>query len=195
MKKNRIFILGIVTMFVAILSLTLVSGTLAKYTSTVTGSNTATVAKWAWQYKGNNLTLNNDVVTFELFDTVYDEDGTEEEDVADGVIAPGTSGSFIISFTNLSEVNAQVKVDFTSNEEVAPIKYSTDGSTWKDTIAELSFDAAVAVDMNGTLEKEVFWKWEFEETDNGWNNAQDTALGKNPIQHTVSMTVTFDQVQ
>ena len=53
MKKNKIFTLGLAIAFVFVLSLTLVSGTFAKYTSTVTGKDSAAVAKWAFKY-GNN---------------------------------------------------------------------------------------------------------------------------------------------
>ena len=41
MKKNKIFTLGLVITFVFVVSLTLVSGTFAKYTSTVTGNDSA----------------------------------------------------------------------------------------------------------------------------------------------------------
>ena len=38
MKKNRILIAGVITAFVALITLSLVSGTWAKYTSQVQGS-------------------------------------------------------------------------------------------------------------------------------------------------------------
>ena len=183
-------------MFVAILSLTLVSGTMARYTSTITGSDSVTVAKWAWQYKGLNADLTDDVaddIEFDLFNTINDTvGGSDEGDVADHLIAPGTKGSFVISFTNVSEVNAKVTVSFTSGEEVKPIVYSLDGTTWVGTIAELNFSEDV--NMNATCTKTVYWQWAFEETSDGWNNAADTALGITPVSHTVKMTVTFDQV-
>ena len=89
MKKNRIFILGIVTMFVAILSLTLVSGTLARYTSSGKGSDSVQVAKWDVRIDTESLTsVTPSSHTFELFKVGanYDED---YNDVAAERIAPG----------------------------------------------------------------------------------------------------------
>lgn len=196
MKKNRLFVLGIITMFVAILSLTLVSGTMARYTSTVTGSDNVTVAKWEWEYKDDQLELNNDVVSFDLFNTIKDEDGSAENDVAAGLIAPGTSGSFELKFKNTSEVNAEITISFTSDEKVPQIKYSIDGgTTWVDTLAELNF-VGEDIAMGGTLIKTVLWKWSFEPgTGDTWTDATDTEFGKTPVTQTVSMSVTFDQVQ
>lgn len=194
MKKNRLFVLGIITMFVAILSLTLVSGTMARYTSTVSGSDTATVAKWQWSYKGSTITNYSNPVTFGLFDTINDTlNGADEEDVADELIAPGTKGSFELKFKNESEVTGKVSVSFSSSEEVKPIVYSLDGTNWVGTIAELNF-ADEVVAMGAELTKTVYWQWAFEETSDGWTNADDTALGLNPVDHTVTLTVVFDQV-
>ena len=46
MKKNKLFLLGLFVVFAAVLSLSLVSNTLAKYTTSDSGSDTARVAKW-----------------------------------------------------------------------------------------------------------------------------------------------------
>ena len=56
MKRNKLFILGICTVMVALVSLSLVSGTWAKYTSTVSGSSAARVAKWDVVYTDNAAT-------------------------------------------------------------------------------------------------------------------------------------------
>lgn len=199
MKKNRLFVLGIITMFVAILSLTLVSGTMARYTSTVTGSDTVTVAKWAWTLKnGTNVDLAGGTYTFGLFDTIKDTGGVDEEDVKEGLIAPGTEGQFTITFNNKSEVTAKVFVSFTSNEAVLPILYSLNGTNWVGTIAELNDDAevnGVEVEMEtGTYEQVIYWKWAFDETSDGWDSQKDTNLGLTPVNHSVTMTVRFEQV-
>ena len=194
MKRNKLFILGICTVMVALVSLSLVSGTWARYTSTVSGSDTATVAKWNWTFNGGTLEDGDDVLTFDLFNTIVDTkapNGTET-DVKAGLIAPGTKGEFNLSFTNDSEVNAKYTVTFTSDEKVAPIVYSLDGTNWVGTIAELTKSADVA--MNGSDNFTVYWQWAFEETSDGWNNQKDTALGLTPVTHTVTATVVFDQV-
>lgn len=200
MRKNRLFVLGIITMFVAILSLTLVSGTMARYTSTVTGSDNVTVAKWAWTLKnGNNVDLVGESYTFGLFDTILDTDGgADETHVKDDRIAPGTKGEFTIYFNNLSEVTAKVFVSFSSTEKVLPIVYSLDGTNWVGTIAELNDDAkvkGVEVQMEtGKYEQVIYWMWAFDETSDGWNSEKDTNLGMNPVDHSVTITVKFEQV-
>lgn len=192
MKRNKLFILGICTVMVALVSLSLVSGTWARYTSTVSGSDTATVAKWNWTYNGGTLKT-GEALTFGLFDTIVDTvDSATDEDVDAGLIAPGTKGQFKLSFTNASEVNAKYTVTFSSSEEVAPIVYSVNGTDWVGTIAELSTSADV--DMGDFAEITVYWQWAFEETSNGWTNADDTALGLSPVTHKVTATVVFDQV-
>ena len=200
MKKNRLFVLGIITMFVAILSLTLVSGTMARYTSTVTGSDTVTVAKWAWTLQDDsNVDLAGGTYTFGLFDTIVDTvDGNDDAHVKDDRIAPGTKGQFTIHFNNKSEVTAKVFVSFTSNEAVLPIVYSLDGTNWVGTIAELNDDAevnGVEVAMEtGTYEQVIYWMWAFDETSDGWDSQKDTNLGLTPVNHSVTMTVRFEQV-
>ena len=200
MKRNKLFILGICTVMVALVSLSLVSGTWARYTSTVSGSDTATVAKWNWTYNGGSLatTGEGEKLTFGLFETIVDTvDGATDEDVDAGLIAPGTKGQFKLSFTNASEVNAEYTVTFSSSEEVAPIEYSLDGSHWVDTIAELSTTpgSPVQVDMGQSAEITVYWQWAFEPAAGGtWTNADDTALGLTPVTHKVTATVVFDQV-
>lgn len=193
MKKNVMMRLSALLLVAVLLTTCVISGTFAKYTSTVSGNDTAKVAKWAWEYNGGSLQASSPL-TFDLFNTINDTaGGAEESDVADNLIAPGTQGSFMFTFNNQSEVNATVSVNFSSSEEVAPIKYSLDGTEWKETIAEL-FVENRAVAMGGSTTVTVLWKWAFEETDNGWNDTSDTALGLNPVNHTVTATVVFKQV-
>lgn len=203
MRKNRLFILGIFTVMVALVSLSLVSGTWAKYISTVSGEDTARVAKWAWAYKDSDLASSTSEVDFKLFETIYDtEDGAAEGDVQNvystgGVtqlIAPGTQGSFKISFTNKSEVTANLDVAFEQNETSTdiPIQFSFDAgfaSGVVDDIADLSWHEELAVG-SATVEKTVYWRWAFNGTD-----STDTTLGwKGTDTITVSMSVTFTQV-
>ena len=202
MKKNRLFVLGIITMFIAILSLTLVSGTMARYTSTVSGTSKATVAKWEWTLNDASDTavdLAGGDYTFGLFDTILDTDGgAAEDDVAAGKIAPGTKGQFTISFKNKSEVTAKVFVSFESNEKVPPIVYSLDGTNWVRTIAELNDDTKVkGVELqmtSGEYEQVIYWMWQIDETSDGWDSKKDTDLGMNPVDHSVTITVKFEQV-
>ena len=130
MKKNKIFTLGLAIAFVFVLSLTLVSGTFAKYTSTVTGKDSAAVAKWAFQY-GNNEGALTDIdlvstkeISFNLFDTILDTNGDTETDVAANKIAPGTKGSFQFVVKNVSEVNATFDLTLELTGAQVPFQYT-----------------------------------------------------------------------
>ena len=191
MKKNRLFMLGIVTVFVAILSLTLVSSTFAKYTSTVTGDDSARVAKWAWTFNTEQLDLGSaqEVTTFGLFDTIKDTAGATEEDVNSGLIAPGTSGSFSFVITNSSEVTGEYTVNFDSSEVVEQIEYSLDGSSWVEEIEDLTKSEQLEAATEGNPIT-VYWRWEFE-----GNDTSDTADGiAGNVEHSVTITILFEQV-
>ena len=200
MKKQRFFMLGIITVLVAVLSLTFVSSTFAKYTSSVTGSDFARVAKWEWKSGSEVL---NDTITFDLFNTIKDENGSAEADVFNKlgdpktVIAPGTSGSFELKFTNNSEVNAKYKIDYTVVKNGIPVQFSVDGgATWTDDLADVAFKNVT----QGTEETvKVEWKWAFDSASDdypaGWNDKSDTDLGKaGSAEITVTATVTFEQI-
>ena len=195
MKKQRFFMLGIITVLVAVLSLTFVSSTFAKYTSTVSGSDSARVAKWAWDYKGSALAKETATVAFDLFDTINDTKDPygDETDVADTLIAPGTQGSFVISFQNKSEVTANLKVTFAQTETDAtlPIEFSfaEDFATAVDDIADLIWNEDLGIG-SGAVTKTVYWRWVFDGSD-----SVDIALGwKGTDTITVTMNVVFTQV-
>lgn len=143
MKKNKTMSLIAIALLIAMIALILVSGTYAKYTSSTTGTATARVAKWSITFGGNDITASN-TFTFNLFDTINDtKDGSTETDVtsagSDKVIAPGTTGSFEVQLTNASEVSAECSVDYTVvNNNNIPIEFSTDGTNWSTTLADVA---------------------------------------------------------
>lgn len=186
MKKQRFFMLGIITVLVAVLSLTFVSSTFAKYTSTVTGNDSARVAKWAWTYTPG---AEANTIKFDLFNTVLDSDGSAETDIknADGtIIAPGTQGSFELKFTNDSEVNAEYSIKFNvENANDIPVEFSTNNAHW----GSLS-DLSAVVNMGEEASQTIYWRWVFE-----GDNAKDTALGAAATATVkVTATVTWTQV-
>ena len=98
-----------------------VSGTYAKYTRALSGSDTATVAKFSVEASNLNKEQN---ATISLFDTVKEADlSAKEENVATGKIAPGTGGEFTTTLTNKSEVDVKAVVTLkeTSNTSNVPI--------------------------------------------------------------------------
>ena len=205
MKKNTKKISVILLLVVVALGSYFVSSTYAKYTSDIEGSDTASVAKWAWEISGVDITsaasLTNGY-SFDLFDTIKDSNlSSNETDVTSGYIAPGTGGSFEISIKNKSEVNATYEISFVeTNANNIPIEYSTDGSTWVSPITDV---AATAINIGQTKQLTVYWRWAFTgSASTNYTSTQtdttDTALGfaANTTRPSVKVdaTVTVTQV-
>jgi hypothetical protein len=207
MKKNRLSRFAILVLILAMTSMTLVSGTFAKYTSEISGTATGTVAKWAWTIGDDEIKSASDVTngfTLNLFDTILDSDvQNAETDVATEKIAPGTSGQFEIELTNDSEVNAQYAIDLeeTSNTSNIPIEYSTDGSTWVKA-TDLAGVSATDINMNASATLTLYWRWAFTgSASTNYTSSQtdvtDTALGfaANTTAPTVEVTATITVTQ
>ena len=134
-----------VLLVAVLLSTCAIFSTFAKYASTSSGSDTARVAKWSIEVEDTEIGVAGPTtVKFDLFQTVNDTgNAANDEDVKDGtgdthIIAPGTAGSFEITIENLSEVNAKYTITLEeTNPSELPLQYSVDGTTWKDSIAEL----------------------------------------------------------
>ena len=214
MKNDRITRFAILILALTIITLMIVSGTFAKYTSSATGSDTATVAKWSIKVgsgDGIEIAGSSSTVSFDLFSTIKDEDGGSEADVAGKasgtavgstsatakIIAPGTSGSFDIIVKNESEVNATYSIAFESNNTSIPIEFSTDGTTWKSTLSEANVTNA-AINMNSAAQtKTVYWRWAYDVS--AARDTADTNLGvaaqTSPASVTLSATISATQAQ
>lgn len=154
MRKNKFFMLGIITVFVAILSLTFVSSTFARYTSTVSGTDTAKIAKWHFSYDSSEAAAIDRVnldspqsVDFDLFNTIKDTDGVNNEtdvrvdpETSQLYLAPGTSGSFSFVVENKSDVNAAYTVTFDSQllnySDYLPLNFTVTRIRTVDTVAQ-----------------------------------------------------------
>ena len=112
-KKNWALRVMLLAFIFTLISTCLMSGTLAKYVSTASGSDTARVAKWG--FDGIN--------TVDIFDDSYGT--TVESSGTDNVIAPGTTKQFSFGFASgISEVSS--KITFTMSETnvgLIPIVY------------------------------------------------------------------------
>jgi len=194
MKKQRFFMLGIITVLVAVLSLTFVSSTFAKYTSTVNGSDSARVAKWDFQFNSTDFDLDSvedaaEEITFNLFNTLTSESNVSKTDGT--IIAPGTSGSFTFKISNLSEVTAQYALDYSAvNTANIPVEYSLDESTWSKDINSLDVTASDATKLayltGESANITVYWRWAFYVNEAG--DQADTTLG---IEGTDTIEVTL----
>lgn len=179
-----------------------ISGTLAKYTSSATGTAAATVAKWSVEVNGTDI-AKNDTVTFDLFNTINEADITTTEDnVAGDKIAPGTGGSFALKIDNGSEVDAKytLALEETNNSNV-PIQYSLDKTTWTDDLTAINTnqtDVALSKET-GTKTVTVYWRWMFEGTTNGAHAGQtdenDTGLGIAGTAPAVQIAASFTATQ
>ena len=210
MKKNRTTRLAILLLALTMVVLILVSGTYAKYTSSATGTDTIAVAKWDIKLNGTQIATGSPVTaTINLFDTIYDSDGSSTETDVDEtqtnkLIAPGTSGSFALAVKNDSEVNAKYDVNLSisyanlpSGITSLPLEFSTDGTNWKTTIAEANVSDR-AITMNGGDDTTtVYWRWVYENGTGATltaNDATDTALGIAARTARPEVTVTVEVV-
>lgn len=194
-SDNAIVKFTMLVLILTMLSLCLVSNTYAKYTSTFAGSDTAIVAKW-------DVSAGDASTTIDLFNsskiydtngvTDYTQGGTDDADVkngtADGIIAPGTWGSFSYTVSNNSDVNATYTVDYTVTAANVPLEWSVDGTTWSTNLSNVS---TTALNMGTTENVTVYWRWAF----NGDDTA-DTTLGTATTlaRPEVTITTTFTQV-
>ena len=198
MKKNRMMRLAAFLLVCVLLTTSVISGTYAKYVSTATATDTAKVAKWQINVGTVNIAqADTQVITFGLFDTINDTDGSAETHVSAGLIAPGTKGAFDVTITNNSEVHANIKAALSAKETNGdiPIQYSVDGTTWKANLADLSVDKDLA--PGASAEVNVLWQWVYEVNEAG--NTADTLLGIAAASDTapaveVTMAVTATQI-
>ena len=192
MMVRLVAVLAVAMMF----TMCFVGGTFAKYTSSGTGTDSATVAKWSFKV-GETDIATTETFTFDLFKTIKDTNGTDDEtdmNPVDGsIIAPGTQGSFDLVLTNASQVTAQYAIDYTvTNTSNIPVKFSVDnGTTWTNDLADVAASDSTKLAANtGTTTIKVQWKWDFE-----GNDTTDTTLGTaGTATLTVAAVVTATQV-
>lgn len=201
-KENKLVKFTMFVLLITIIAIVLVAGTYAKYTSNVSGESTATVAKWSIEVNDKEMTVANSKVTFNLFDTINDTGNTADEtDVADELIAPGTAGSFDLKVKNESEVTAKYSIDFVlTNDSNIPIEFSTDGTTWTNSITAPAEKTLAVGAPEDTIT--VQWRWAFNGTDSTnyqitQNDITDTTLGiaAQTTAPTVKVTTTLTATQ
>lgn len=193
MKKLASSRITVIALILCLAVTCVLGGTLAKYISTGTGTDTATVAKWSFEVEDTEIAVSpSPTVTFDLFNTINDTvGGAAETDVKANLIAPGTTGSFQIDLENKAEVNATYAIAFTeTNASSIPIEYSLNGTDWGNVGSVAVGPTAIAMET-GTGSVTVYWRWVF-----AGNDATDTALGYagTAPSITVSATVTATQV-
>ena len=205
MKKNHAARLGALALALTLVSTCLMGGTLAKYTTTVTGTATATVAKWV--FNANNAAA--DTKKFEninLGDTL----NYKVTDIKTGVIAPGTEGKFDIE---LNGTGSKVGIDYTieitkaaitmQNKELpSNLVFSTkeikEGNTGN-SLDKLSSESGSL--LSGTIDYKdskmektitIYWKWPYATSTEGADIKDTNDSGIENI--TLDITVTGTRV-
>ena len=160
-KKSYAARLGVLAVALSLVTACLLGGTMAKYVTEVTGTGSATVAKW--NFKANGGT--------ESFDVALTD--ATQAGVAANKIAPGAKGSFDIA---MSAADSEVGVDYTiafSGTDNLPtgLKFYSDaaGNT---VITEFDAVSTGTIAAAGTKKETIYWSWPTTGSD-----VNDTAAG------------------
>jgi hypothetical protein len=217
MKKNWFLRIGLISLVLALATTCLLGGTFAKYTTTVSGSDSIEVAKFAFKATDvDDLELTGAVIN--LFDDAKtDATGT----VQTGMFAPGVYGTFKIVLDNTgSDVDvvindaSAVTIDLSASDEDAfdldtafikfVVSYESIGEEpaygAKASLNDLAaaVEAAIELDEGDYIEKGsavtiyVAYIWE------GATDAVDSAIGNFAAAHdsltiTMGITIIADQ--
>ena len=199
MKKNLFFKLGLFCAALVLVATCFITNAWAKYTKTVTATDTATVAKFVVDFK-NGADKIEDAQPIDIFTTQLEhikKDGTNNTVEGKKLIAPGSNGSFHVTITNNSEVSikATVACELTNASNV-PLVFCVDDKDGEyKTAADAFNDISVTLNVNEDVKEKtytIYWKWVFE----GGNDAFDTSLGETVTDITVTATIklTAEQV-
>ena len=185
-SKNRLSKIIAFLVLLAVVAMIFVANTYSKYATNASGSDSVVVAKWSFEVNGEEIAVAGDAKTiaFNLFDTIYDSNGEEETDVADGVIAPGTSGEFEFALKNTSDVTAQYAIKLAVDNTNIPLEFSFDGEGWASDLTNLI--AQDNLEINASKNVKVMWRWAF-----GADTATDISLSE----QTVNVSATIDVIQ
>lgn len=188
MKKNRTMRVAVLMLALALVTCCFVGSTFAKYTSTASGEDKVTVADWEINVGPNSEVdiTGADTITFDLFNTIKNTDGADEDAVTNGMIAPGTQGSFVLKITNNSDVAAEYSLTFTDTNAPKNLQFKVNGGAWG---ADIAAVAPTYIAIGATAEVTVEWQWLF-----GDANADDTADGIANKEVTVTATVLVEQI-
>lgn len=194
MKNNKKKVAVVLLLAVVAVGSYFVSGTYAKYSRALSGSDEATVAKFSVTATDLNKEQN---ATIDLFGTLKEANVTDaEENVKADRIAPGTGGQFTTTLTNASEVDVEAVVTLSeTNASNVPIEYSLDKTTWKkasDLTGKVTLDYDTKTGGTTTDDVTVYWRWAID----AQADADDTTLGEMATapKVTTKVTVTFNQV-
>ena len=197
MKKNVMMRVASALLVAVLMTTCAISGTFAKYTTTVSDSETARVAKWGFT---------QDSLTIDLFASAYNSNTIQAENGTDKIIAPGASGEETIVFTpesGKSEVAFTFDVTIakgnsTNDALLAKLKWKLNGvevanfSELQTKVAEL-YEGTVYAANTTTYPADMVieWEWPFEVDTAG--NESDTVLGESGTSVEIVITYVANQ--
>lgn len=170
MNKKSLTTLTIVALLLTVLTLIAVSGTYAKYTTTITGKATAIIAKWDFKATDSADKALTDSFTIKLAETAtkgaVGTTGSKK-------IQPGSEGDIIIKIDNTaSEVAASLTV---TPEAVADAVLDPTQFTFDEAVITVNGQPADSVPAGGTGEAKVHWTWVY--STSAQYDAKDTEVG------------------
>lgn len=204
MKKNLFFKLGLFCATLVLVATCFITNAWAKYTKTVTATDTARVAKFEVAVKNGDTEITENT-TIDIFTTQLEhikQDANGKNIVSDKLIAPDSHGKFEVVVENKSEVSVTLKLTGTIAYEglpgdvtSVPVKFYVGTTAPTDDSAYKALDAVTiadeVIDVNGTNQTKtytVYWKWISE------NDANDTILGEaENVKVTVNLKLVVEQ--
>lgn len=192
-KGNRIFYLGLLTLVLALVTTSLVSGTFAKYVTTASGTGTVTVAKWAVTINGVAATTEttSPTFTFDLGST------TDPNVVALDKVAPGSQGSFALTCdTDGTQVAHSVSVTLNKGDgnDIAELEFfefntaSDFGTGTKYTLGTPISVASYNASGGTETTTNIYWRWPFNNGDDNADTIDGIAAESYPMKATFTVT-------
>ena len=186
-NKGAVVVLALALIVAIILSMYAYS----KYTSTLTGNGTSTVAKWSFKVNGQTQTI-PDINLGETMDA--------HSNVADKKLAPGTSGHFdLILDGSGSEVAIDYNIKLAITQKPTNLKFYLDDkyqTPISETDGTLNISGSIALeDVNTPLTKTIYWQWPYEtgNTSNEIDKNDETDTKDSGKNVTMTITVTGTQ--
>ena len=173
-KQKKMKTMLIPLLLLSVIATSALIGTLGKYVTSSTVSDTAVVAKFGLNIP-NTINLFSDSYTNVSADT----DGKK-------IIAPGTSGKYDFKITGTSEVAYKVGADVTVTYSedwgaYKPLEFSINGEDWTN-LEEFKEDLATELESEilqpndaYTNEQTIYWRWPFYVSPE--DDAKDTVVG------------------
>jgi hypothetical protein len=211
-RRRGVFLALPILVLLFLISTSMLSGTFAKYTSEFAGSDTVLVAKWditAQDAEGTGLVTSGtqDLNLWEYADFTHVRNNEQPDGSGNYIIAPGVSGSFAITVTNNSDVDANISYTFTGDpaNPSVPLLFKFKDlpdapENWVGDFEALAAQLGTTmVAMDGNDTKEIEWKWDFEDPDDPDRDTNDTLLGitsaaENRSEYILNLTVKAVQV-